>query len=54
MVRNRPTAAVDADLVALVEETMRRLREEGTTILLVEQNLATALSVGDRGRFGSP
>jgi branched-chain amino acid transport system ATP-binding protein len=35
-------------LVSLVEDTMRRLREEGTTILLVEQNLATALAVADR------
>jgi branched-chain amino acid transport system ATP-binding protein len=35
-------------LVALVEETVRRLREEGVTILLVEQNLTTALAVADR------
>jgi branched-chain amino acid transport system ATP-binding protein len=35
-------------LVTLVEETVRRLREEGVTILLVEQNLTTALAVADR------
>ena len=45
---DEPTEGLMPSLVALVEDTMRRLREEGTTILLVEQNLATALSVGDR------
>jgi branched-chain amino acid transport system ATP-binding protein len=45
---DEPTEGLMPSLVALVEETMRRLREAGTTILLVEQNLATALSVGDR------
>ena len=45
---DEPTEGLMPSLVTLVEETMRRLREEGTTILLVEQNLATALSVGER------
>jgi branched-chain amino acid transport system ATP-binding protein len=45
---DEPTEGLMPSLVTLVEETMRRLREEGTTILLVEQNLTTALSVGDR------
>jgi branched-chain amino acid transport system ATP-binding protein len=45
---DEPTEGLMPSLVALVEETMRRLRAEGTTILLVEQNLATALSLGDR------
>jgi len=45
---DEPTEGLMPSLVTLVEETMRRLREEGTTILLVEQNLATALSVADR------
>jgi branched-chain amino acid transport system ATP-binding protein len=45
---DEPTEGLMPSLVSLVEETMRRLREEGTTILLVEQNLATALSVADR------
>jgi branched-chain amino acid transport system ATP-binding protein len=45
---DEPTEGLMPSLVALVEATLRRLREEGTTILLVEQNLATALSVGDR------
>jgi branched-chain amino acid transport system ATP-binding protein len=45
---DEPTEGLIPSLVAVVEETMRRLRDEGTTILLVEQNLATALSVADR------
>jgi branched-chain amino acid transport system ATP-binding protein len=45
---DEPTEGLMPGLVSLVENTMRRLREEGTTILLVEQNLATALSVADR------
>jgi branched-chain amino acid transport system ATP-binding protein len=45
---DEPTEGLMPSLVALVEQTLRRLRAEGTTILLVEQNLATALSVGDR------
>jgi branched-chain amino acid transport system ATP-binding protein len=45
---DEPTEGLMPSLVTLVEETMRRLRDDGTTILLVEQNLATALSVGDR------
>jgi len=45
---DEPTEGLMPSLVTLVEETMRRLREDGATILLVEQNLATALSLGDR------
>jgi branched-chain amino acid transport system ATP-binding protein len=45
---DEPTEGLMPSLVTLVEETLRRLRTEGTTILLVEQNLATALSVADR------
>ena len=45
---DEPTEGLMPSLVTLVEETMCRLREEGTTILLVEQNLMTALAVGDR------
>jgi branched-chain amino acid transport system ATP-binding protein len=45
---DEPTEGLMPSLVALVEETVRRLREEGVTILLVEQNLTTALAVADR------
>jgi branched-chain amino acid transport system ATP-binding protein len=36
-------------LVRQVFDTIRRLRGEGLTILLVEQNLKKALEVADRG-----
>jgi branched-chain amino acid transport system ATP-binding protein len=45
---DEPTEGLMPSLVLLVEETVRRLREEGVTILLVEQNLTTALAVADR------
>jgi branched-chain amino acid transport system ATP-binding protein len=45
---DEPTEGLMPSLVTLVEETVRRLREEGVTILLVEQNLTTALAVADR------
>ena len=45
---DEPTEGLMPSLVALVEDTLRRLRVEGTTILLVEQNLATALSLADQ------
>ena len=45
---DEPTEGLMPSLVALVEDTLRRLRLEGTTILLVEQNLATALSLADQ------
>jgi len=32
-----------------VEDVVRRIREEGNTILLVEQNVEIALSLSDRG-----
>jgi len=48
LLMDEPTEGLMPSLVALVEQTMLRLRDEGTTILLVEQDLATALSVGDR------
>ena len=48
LLMDEPTEGLMPSLVTLVEQTMLRLRDEGTTILLVEQDLATALSVGDR------
>ena len=45
---DEPTEGLMPSLVTLVEETVRRLRQEGVTILLVEQNLSTALAVADR------
>jgi branched-chain amino acid transport system ATP-binding protein len=48
LLMDEPTEGLMPSLVALVEETIRRLREDGTTILLVEQNLNTALALADR------
>lgn len=43
-----PTEGLMPSLVTLVEETVRRLRDEGVTILLDEQDPTTALAVADR------
>ena len=40
---------VDILLVETIFDTIRRINEQGTTILLVEQNAATALTVASRG-----
>jgi branched-chain amino acid transport system ATP-binding protein len=45
---DEPTEGLMPNLVTLVEGTLQRLREDGVTILLVEQNLGTALTVADR------
>jgi branched-chain amino acid transport system ATP-binding protein len=44
---DEPSEGLSPKLVQRVEEIMRRLRESGISILLVEQNLALALSVAD-------
>ena len=44
---DEPSEGLSPKLVQRVEEIMRRLREHGHSILLVEQNLALALSVAD-------
>ena len=54
---DEPSEGLSPKLVQRVEEIMRGLRDSGHAILLVEQNLALALSVADRihvissGRF---
>ena len=54
---DEPSEGLSPKLVRRVEEIVRALRESGHAILLVEQNLALALSVADRihvissGRF---
>ncbi len=45
---DEPSEGLMPSMVALVEETIRRLRRDGTAILLVEQNLDTALALADR------
>jgi branched-chain amino acid transport system ATP-binding protein len=54
---DEPSEGLSPRLVLQVQEIMRRLRERGHAILLVEQNLELALSVADEvyvlsaGRF---
>ena len=45
---DEPSEGLSPKLVQKVEEIMLRLRSEGHSILLVEQNLALALAVADR------
>ena len=44
---DEPSEGLSPKLVQHVEEIMRNLRDDGHAILLVEQNLALALSVAD-------
>jgi len=46
---DEPSLGLAPILVSRIFETLKRINEEGTTILLVEQNAAKALSVADRG-----
>jgi len=45
---DEPSLGLAPLVVAQVAEVIRRLRERGTTVLLVEQNAALALSLADR------
>ncbi len=45
---DEPSEGLMPSLVQLVEETIRRLRADGTAVLLVEQNIQTALALADR------
>ena len=46
---NEPSLGLAPLLVDEVLATVRRLKEEGITILLVEQNVREALELADRG-----
>jgi len=46
---DEPSLGLAPVVVTQVFQTIRRLHEEGLTILLVEQNLKKALEVADRG-----
>jgi len=46
---DEPSLGLAPKLVQRVMETLRRLHEEGLTILLVEQNVRYALELADRG-----
>ena len=45
---DEPSEGLMPSMVGLVEDTIRRLHENGTAILLVEQNLGTTLALADR------
>jgi branched-chain amino acid transport system ATP-binding protein len=45
---DEPSEGLMPSLVQLVEDTIRRLRAGGTAVLLVEQNIQTALALADR------
>lgn len=46
---DEPSLGLAPRLVDEVLDTVRRLKEEGMTILLVEQNVREALEIADRG-----
>lgn len=48
IILDEPTSALSAAATELVHETIRRLREEGRTIVIVSHNLENALSISDR------
>ncbi|HPD96826.1 MAG TPA: ABC transporter ATP-binding protein [Synergistales bacterium] len=49
LLMDEPTLGLAPLLVETVIETIVRLRDEGITVLLVEQNAARALEISDRG-----
>ena len=49
MLMDEPSMGLAPVLVDLIFETIVRLHEGGTTILLVEQNARMALQIADRG-----
>lgn len=49
LVLDEPTLGLSPKLVAFVGDTIRAIRETGTSVLLIEQNATMALSVADRG-----
>jgi branched-chain amino acid transport system ATP-binding protein len=49
LMMDEPSMGIAPIIVANILETISKLRDEGRTILLVEQNAAAALKVADRG-----
>jgi branched-chain amino acid transport system ATP-binding protein len=46
---DEPSLGLAPRLVLTVFETVKRIREEGVTVLLIEQNVRNALEISDRG-----
>ena len=49
LLMDEPSMGLAPVLVELIFDTIKRINEEGTTVLLVEQNALMALSIADRG-----
>ena len=49
LLMDEPSMGLAPNLVEYIFETIERIHAEGTAILLVEQNAATALTVASRG-----
>ena len=49
LLMDEPSMGLAPVLVELIFDTIKRINEEGTTILLVEQNALMALSIANRG-----
>ena len=49
LLMDEPSMGLAPVLVELIFDTIRKINEEGTTILLVEQNALMALSIANRG-----
>lgn len=49
LILDEPSLGLMPTLVEQVFDTLERIREIGTTILLVEQNIFNALELADRG-----
>jgi len=48
IILDEPTSALSVDATALVHDTIRRLREDGHTILIVSHNIENVLGLADR------
>ncbi|WP_424830286.1 ABC transporter ATP-binding protein [Ruegeria sp.] len=49
VIMDEPSLGLSPKLIAEYFQIVKRIREDGTTVLLIEQNAETALSVSDRG-----
>ena len=45
---DEPSLGLAPNLVELIFDLIRKIREQGTTVLLIEQNANMALSIADR------
>jgi len=49
VIMDEPSLGLSPKLIAEYFQIVKRIREEGTSVLLIEQNAETALSISDRG-----